>query len=80
MTTDAKLIRACRNTALRMRVMNPVSYLAEVIEDDGYSCEQPRRGEGSRDAGAGCCTGTSWVHEISPVVRERSGELYTGEV
>ena len=36
LTTDAKLIRACRNTALRMRVMNPVSYLAEVIEDDGY--------------------------------------------
>lgn len=36
LTTDTKLIRACRNTALRMRVMNPVSYLAEVIEDDGY--------------------------------------------
>lgn len=35
LTTDTELIRACRNTALRMRVMNPVSYLAEVIEDDG---------------------------------------------
>lgn len=35
-TTDAKLIRACQNTALHMRVMNPVSYLAEMIEDDGY--------------------------------------------
>ncbi len=36
LTTDTKLIRACRNTVTRMRVMNPVSYLAEVIEDDGY--------------------------------------------
>lgn len=36
LTTDAKLIRACQHTVLRMRVMNPVSYLAEVIEDDGY--------------------------------------------
>lgn len=36
LTTDTKLIRAGRNTVTRMRVMNPVSYLAEVIEDDGY--------------------------------------------
>jgi len=36
LTTDAKLIRACRNAVTRMHVMNPVSYLAEMIEDDGY--------------------------------------------
>ena len=35
LTTDAKLIRACQHTVLRMRVMNPVSYLAEMMEDDG---------------------------------------------
>lgn len=36
LTTDTKLIRACRHTVLCMRVMNPVSYLAEMMEDDGY--------------------------------------------
>lgn len=34
--TDARLIRSCRSISLRVRVMNPVSYLAEVIEYDGY--------------------------------------------
>lgn len=37
LTTDDKLIRACRKLALPMKVLNPVSYLAEVIEHDG--CE-----------------------------------------
>jgi hypothetical protein len=36
LTTDARLIRSCRSISLRVRVMNPVSYLAEVIEYDGY--------------------------------------------
>lgn len=36
LTTDARLIRSCRSISLRIRVMNPVSYLAEVIEYDGY--------------------------------------------
>lgn len=34
LTTDDKLIKACRNIDLNVRVMNPVSYLAEVIEND----------------------------------------------
>ena len=36
LTTDARLIRSCRSVSLRVRVVNPVSYLAEVIEYDGY--------------------------------------------
>lgn len=36
LTTDARLISSCRSVSLRVRVMNPVSYLAEVIEHDGY--------------------------------------------
>lgn len=36
LTTDARLIRSCRSISLRVRVMNLVSYLAEVIEYDGY--------------------------------------------
>ena len=34
LTTDDKLIKACRGMVLKVRVMNPVSYLAEVIEND----------------------------------------------
>ena len=34
LTTDDKLIKACRGMELKVRVMNPVSYLAEVIEND----------------------------------------------
>lgn len=33
LTTDDKLVKSCKNLNLSMRVMNPVSYLAEVIED-----------------------------------------------
>ena len=36
LTTDMKLIKSCRRAGGHMRVMNPVSYLAEVIEHDGY--------------------------------------------
>lgn len=36
LTTDARLIRSCRSVSLRVHVLNPVSYLAEVIEYDGY--------------------------------------------
>ena len=36
LTTDMKLLKSCRNAGLHVRVMNPVSYLAEVIEYDGY--------------------------------------------
>ena len=36
LTTDMKLLKSCRNAGLHVRVMNPVSYLAEVIEHDGY--------------------------------------------
>ena len=35
LSTDDKLVRACRKLSLHVRVMNPVSYLAEVIENDG---------------------------------------------
>ncbi|MBQ9377645.1 MAG: type II toxin-antitoxin system VapC family toxin [Schwartzia sp.] len=34
LTTDDRLIRACRKLQLAVRAMNPVSYLAEVIEHD----------------------------------------------
>lgn len=33
LTTDDKLIKACSHIKLNVRVMNPVSYLAEVIEN-----------------------------------------------
>lgn len=36
LTTDDKLIRACRNLLLRMKVLNPVDYLAEVIGNDEH--------------------------------------------
>jgi len=39
LTTDDKLLRACRDVELSVRVMNPVAYLAEVIGHDGYQCE-----------------------------------------
>lgn len=39
LTTDDKLLRACKNLSLSVRVVNPVSYLAEVIEHDGHQCE-----------------------------------------
>ena len=39
LTTDDKLLRACRKLELSVRVMNPVAYLAEVIEHDGCQCE-----------------------------------------
>lgn len=35
LSTDDKLVRACQKLDLHMRVMNPVSYLAEVVEHDG---------------------------------------------
>lgn len=35
LTTDDRLVRACRNLSLSIRTLNPVSYLAEVIEHDG---------------------------------------------
>lgn len=34
LTTDFKLIKAAVKTGVQIRVMNPVSYLAEVIEND----------------------------------------------
>jgi len=34
LSTDDKLVRACQKLDLRVRVMNPVSYLGEVIEHD----------------------------------------------
>lgn len=34
LSTDDKLVRACQKLNLRVRVMNPVSYLGEVIEND----------------------------------------------
>jgi len=34
LSTDDKLVRACQKLDLHVRVMNPVSYLAEVIEHD----------------------------------------------
>ena len=34
LTTDIRLIKACRILPLRTRVLNPVSYLAELIEED----------------------------------------------
>ena len=35
LTTDDRLLRACRKMSLSLRTLNPVSYLAEVIEHDG---------------------------------------------
>ena len=35
LTTDDRLIRACRKLPLPVRALNPVSFLAEVIEHDG---------------------------------------------
>lgn len=35
LTTDDRLIRACRKLPLSIRTLNPVSFLAEVIEHDG---------------------------------------------
>lgn len=35
LSTDDKLVRACQRLDINVRVMNPVSYLAEVIENDG---------------------------------------------
>lgn len=35
LTTDDRLIRACRKLSLSVRALNPVSFLAEVIEHDG---------------------------------------------
>ena len=34
LTTDDKLIKNAKNAELKIRVMNPVTYLAEVIEND----------------------------------------------
>ena len=39
LTTDDKLVRACRKISLSIKVMNPVSFLAEVIEHDGREHE-----------------------------------------
>lgn len=38
LSTDDKLLKACHkiSTKLKIRVKNPVSFLAEVIENDGY--------------------------------------------
>lgn len=36
LTTDDKLLRACRGLELKVKVQNPVKCLAEVIENDGY--------------------------------------------
>jgi len=36
LSTDDRLIRACKKLDLDVRVMNPVSYLAEVIEHDEH--------------------------------------------
>ena len=38
LSTDDKLLRACNKIKqnLHVNVKNPVSYLAEVIENDGY--------------------------------------------
>ena len=33
LTTDDRLIKSCKRLRLDLRVMNPVTYLAEVIED-----------------------------------------------
>ena len=35
LTTDDKLIRACKNLQLRFRVLNPVAYFKEVIDNGG---------------------------------------------
>lgn len=39
LTTDDKLLRACKHRGFLVRVMNPVAYLAEVIDHDGCQCE-----------------------------------------
>ena len=39
LTTDDKLIRVCRKLPLSIKVLNPISYLAEVIEYDGREYE-----------------------------------------
>ncbi|MCI7539261.1 MAG: PIN domain-containing protein [Veillonellaceae bacterium] len=39
LSTDDKLVRACQKLHLQVRVMNPVSYLGEVIEHDECECE-----------------------------------------
>ena len=36
LTTDDKLIRACKNLLLRMKVCNPVSYQMEAIKNDEH--------------------------------------------
>ena len=36
LTTDDKLIRACKNLSLRMKVCNPVSYQMEAIKNDEH--------------------------------------------
>ena len=36
LTTDYKLIHACKKIPLNLRVLNPVNYIAEVIENVGY--------------------------------------------
>lgn len=35
LTTDDKLIKACKNLNLQFRVLNPVTYFKEVTENDG---------------------------------------------
>lgn len=34
LTTDDKLIRACKNLSLNMRVVNPLDYVLELIKDE----------------------------------------------
>lgn len=36
LTTDDKLIKACQNLSLNVKVFNPVSYLAEVLKNDEH--------------------------------------------
>ena len=36
LTTDIRLIKVCEILPLRMKVLNPVSYLAKLVEDDNY--------------------------------------------
>ena len=36
LTTDMSLLRNCGKLRLALRAMNPVSHLAEIIENDEY--------------------------------------------
>ena len=76
LTIDTKLIRACRHTVLCMRVMNPVSYLAEMMDVNVNSSGDVRAaGMQVLAAALGPVGFTRFLQQF-----ENGGELYTGKV